>query len=477
MKLKHGFSYKTISKGARKGKLLNRIIDENAGRLLQSTRKIRKLTQKELNVQVSKTNLFFKQLRDSFKLFTPQDVENIQRFANVATYSELRGALIQMSNALSKAKMGAPKNYEFDHTTMIPINQSLSLTIVLFVETIQEMEAGARYRDTKVGGNKAIVNKSTQGLKTLVNELRALRFLGEKIEREWTAGTSPKDLANLIKTQKGQIDISSLKEKDLDLRDGKTASIRTITKDQHLGKSGKQYRLGGARQLLLGGSLNLRKEEDRISAEFSKSIIDEIKKVGILNITGSPAQGKHIKENLTRKFRGQATKKKKVKSSTRKRLSAGEVKIPARLSGYLIDETNTWILNGAKLLGTKVASANKSRRRDREGGERQRQLNKLRTTINARLPAKVRSNMGRPALINQTGRFSNSVQLLSLKQRGENQVAGDFTYLLAPYETFENRGVNQWPVGYDPRPLIKQSIRELAGEVAEEKFSFYLRRV
>jgi len=49
--------------------------------------------------------------------------------------------------------------------------------------------------------------------------------------------------------------------------------------------------------------------------------------------------------------------------------------------------------------------------------------------------------------------------------------------LLSPYETFENTGVYRWPNDYNPNPLIKQSIRELAGEIAEEKFSFYLRRV
>jgi len=474
--MKAKFSYKTISSGVRKGKLLSKIIDENAGKLLTTTKKIRQATQRELDIQVDTTNYFFTRLRETFKLLTPLDIQNIQRFAEVSTYSELRGALIDLSGALKKASLGAPKGWEFDHTSMMPINQSLSLTVVLLVETIQEMEAGTRYKDSKIGQNKTIANTSTQNLKRLANELRSLRFIAEKMATNWTLGTSPKDLANLIKDQSGQIDISSLKEKDLDLRDGNAANIRVITKNHHIGKSKKQYRLGGAKQILLGGSLKLRTEEERAAAEFSKGIIDEIRKIGILNITGSESIGNATKRNLSKKFKGQKTTKKKVASRTSKKQTASKIKIPARVSKHLIDETNVLILQGAKLLATKIASANKSRRRDREGGEQQRQLNQLRTKINARLPAQVRRNMGRPTLENQTGRFSNSVHLLGLKQRG-NQIAGDYTYLLSPYETFENTGVYRWPNDYNPNPLIKQSIRELAGEIAEEKFSFYLRRV
>ena len=39
------------------------------------------------------------------------------------------------------------------------------------------------------------------------------------------------------------------------------------------------------------------------------------------------------------------------------------------------------------------------------------------------------------------------------------------------------QGERQWRNSYNPKPLISKSIRELAGEVAEDKFTFYLRRV
>ena len=82
--------------------------------------------------------------------------------------------------------------------------------------------------------------------------------------------------------------------------------------------------------------------------------------------------------------------------------------------------------------------------------------------------------MGRPALINQTGRFSNSVELVNLRQ-GPNTLVGDYTYMHNPYRTFENQGQRKWPVGYNPKPLITKSIRNLAMQYVENKFT--LRRV
>ena len=50
-------------------------------------------------------------------------------------------------------------------------------------------------------------------------------------------------------------------------------------------------------------------------------------------------------------------------------------------------------------------------------------------------------------------------------------IIGEYTYQLSPYETFENTGVYQWPPGYNPKPLIARSIRNLALEYTEQKFT------
>ena len=101
-------------------------------------------------------------------------------------------------------------------------------------------------------------------------------------------------------------------------------------------------------------------------------------------------------------------------------------------------------------------------------------LARLKKYIQGRLPAEVRRNMGRPALQNITGRFSNSVQLLSLVQ-GKNTIMAKYTYLLRPYSTFENKGMKRWPMSYNPKPLIAKSIRNLAVGRIEQKLT--VRRV
>ena len=84
-------------------------------------------------------------------------------------------------------------------------------------------------------------------------------------------------------------------------------------------------------------------------------------------------------------------------------------------------------------------------------------LKKLRNYIQSRLGAEVRRNMGRPALRNRTGRFSNSVYLMSLTE-GNSTIVAKYTYLLNPYATFENMGQRRWPLAYNPKPLIAKSI-------------------
>ena len=101
-------------------------------------------------------------------------------------------------------------------------------------------------------------------------------------------------------------------------------------------------------------------------------------------------------------------------------------------------------------------------------------LARLKKYIQGRLPAEVRRNMGRPVLQNRTGRFSNSVQLLSLTE-AKNSLMAKYTYLLSPYETFENKGKKRWPMAYNPKPLIAKSIRNLAQGRIEQKLT--VRRV
>jgi len=60
------------------------------------------------------------------------------------------------------------------------------------------------------------------------------------------------------------------------------------------------------------------------------------------------------------------------------------------------------------------------------------------------------------------------VQLESLRPTAQG-ISGEYSYQLSPYETFENTGSRRWPTGYNPKPLIAKSIRNLAMQYTEQK--------
>lgn len=134
-------------------------------------------------------------------------------------------------------------------------------------------------------------------------------------------------------------------------------------------------------------------------------------------------------------------------------------------------------LNKGKALrqAIQTAAASKATAAKRQAAPELRELNKIKAQINKRLPAEVRRNMGRPALINRTGRFSNSARLENLRATKAG-LSGEFTYLLSPYETFENTGKRIWPTGYNPKPLIAKSVRNLALQYTEQKLASLRRK-
>jgi hypothetical protein len=104
------------------------------------------------------------------------------------------------------------------------------------------------------------------------------------------------------------------------------------------------------------------------------------------------------------------------------------------------------------------------------------QLARVKQQIQKRLPQQVKQNMGRPALENRTGGFAGSARLVSLTPAA-NTIVAKYTYTLTGggnsknktgvYSTFENTG--RWPAGYNPKPLISKSIRELAeGRISQK---------
>ena len=85
----------------------------------------------------------------------------------------------------------------------------------------------------------------------------------------------------------------------------------------------------------------------------------------------------------------------------------------------------------------------------------------LRNLINEMLPQMVASKMTSPALQFRTGRFANSARVENVNIGSRGGVHVDYTYMKAPYETFEPGG-KQGSTQRDPRKIIGASIRELA---------------
>ena len=190
------------------------------------------------------------------------------------------------------------------------------------------------------------------------------------------------------------------------------------------------------------GSKSLR---DQITGDVIKDILDNSK----ISYKGKAVKAKITQKNKT-KF---DTKGKKARSKVKAGPAVNVSQLAMAVSG---------------------TSSLRGKRPEKDKREKVGTLQRIETLINKRLPAEVRRNMGRPALINQTGRFSNSTKV-NLRETKAG-ISGEYTYLTSPYETFENTGSRRWPVGYNPKPLIAKSIRNLAMQYTAQKL-VSLRRV
>lgn len=83
--------------------------------------------------------------------------------------------------------------------------------------------------------------------------------------------------------------------------------------------------------------------------------------------------------------------------------------------------------------------------------------------FNLRLPDKVASNMGSPALNYRTGRFANSTRVTKLTDTKDGLII-DYTYQKDPYQVFETTPPWYTPQR-DPKKLLDKSVRELASEI------------
>jgi len=197
----------------------------------------------------------------------------------------------------------------------------------------------------------------------------------------------------------------------------------------------------------------------KTSLEASKSLDDQFSENAVDIIVKAVKSSKKLKnKKVTVKVTAKGLKRKKRREKVSKEKRA---------------KTRSRTINVA-IAGQMAKAGRQGRPKPKGGTKDTANVLKIRNQINAKLGSEIKRNMGRPALINRTGRFAGSAQLVSLK-RGPASLIGEYTYQLSPYETFENEGDKQWPTGYNPKPLISKSIRNLALGLVDDKFT--LRRV
>lgn len=97
--------------------------------------------------------------------------------------------------------------------------------------------------------------------------------------------------------------------------------------------------------------------------------------------------------------------------------------------------------------------------------------------INSRLTAKVIANMRYPGLVNKTGKFATSAEVVSVETTREGFPSFVFNYERDPYDVFDRtKGRPPWSTPErDPRTLVDKSVREVLKEMAIGRF--YTRRV
>lgn len=95
--------------------------------------------------------------------------------------------------------------------------------------------------------------------------------------------------------------------------------------------------------------------------------------------------------------------------------------------------------------------------------------------LNTKLPQEIRSRMTYPRLVNRTGRFSESVQVLSADTTTKGGTSFAYTYQKDPYQLFERGRSRLATPDREPRDIIDASIRSIAQEMMLGRF--YTRRV
>lgn len=175
---------------------------------------------------------------------------------------------------------------------------------------------------------------------------------------------------------------------------------------------------------------------DKLIAELALSVQFE-------TVSGSNTIIEDIAENLFNILDGN---RKKLKSH-----KAQEKTVKQKLKSNLSVKTSTVALPTIRT--TRAASTTN--------------IVQLQNLINQNLAKQIQSNMGTGSstkvLNYRTGRLAESAKVEKMSESRQGMITAFYSYMRNPYGTFAEGGAQEFPVSRNPKTLIAQSIRQLAG--------------
>ncbi len=393
--------------------------------------------------------VFELEAHDSIKLF--KEHEKVARWIKT---NKGKSKNIEEWNAQLK-DMDVPA--VLDHNTLQPVGQKLSAQIL----TLQANKEG-------LGSKK---NQQDPDLDKKIAELQRLKAMNDAIQKHYETGAlTPNNVSKLVDklplNKLGQYELNKIEDVTPN-KDGKVWSLQVMGQKTHNMKSATEYRIGNKAARAIWPDWD---PINKALSEEADSLSRMMQSKG-LNIVGSKDLYSVYRDGYFKLFRGkgnfkryQAGSKIKFTPSQKKDF----IKSKAKLRKIAIQA-------GIARAAWKEAAASVSPKKETEHGNIAKGLIQIRNKVNRKLPAEIRRNMSRPALMNRTGRFSNSAVLANLKPSTSGKtIMANYTYMLNPYATFENTGEREWPIGYNPKPLISKSIRNLAEAEIRDKFGIGL---
>ena len=216
----------------------------------------------------------------------------------------------------------------------------------------------------------------------------------------------------------------------------------------------------------------LKKGLEKAGVPTLKEYVNRGGSPSMMDIVGDMIVNTPIKKRAykTRKGKNLSKYKKPLNAKSSKKKKSKEEKYKGKAGKASFRLSSTWAAGLPKSQRPGKQTEGGSGQAPEDFAQKIRGLLKVKRAINARLPAEVRRNMGKPGLTNRTGRFSNSAEVTQILPAAQTLMV-KYTYRLNPYETYENTGKKRWPAGYNPKPLIAKSIRGLALGLVDEKLT------